>query len=61
MDLCLATSTPLETVIEQLEGRGVAIIEGPVARTEAVGPIGSGYVRDPDGNPIELCDRTGKR
>ncbi len=35
---------------------GVEIIEGPVKRTGAVGPIESIYVRDPDGNLIEISN-----
>ena len=33
---------------------GIAIVEGPVQRTGAVGPIMSVYVRDPDENLIEV-------
>ena len=33
---------------------GVAIIEGPVAKTGAHGPIRSVYFRDPDMNLIEV-------
>lgn len=33
---------------------GVEIIEGPVARTGATGPITSLYLRDPDGNLLEV-------
>lgn len=61
IDLRLVTRTPLETVIEQLERRGIAIIEGPVERTGEVGLIRSVYVRDPDGNLIEVCNSTGER
>jgi len=32
----------------------VPIVEGPVARTGAVGPITSVYLRDPDENLIEV-------
>jgi catechol 2,3-dioxygenase-like lactoylglutathione lyase family enzyme len=32
----------------------VAIESGPVARTGATGPIVSVYLRDPDGNLIEV-------
>lgn len=61
IDLCLVTRTPLETVIEQLTSGGAGIIEGPVETTGAVGPIRSVYVRDPDGNLIEVCNRMGER
>ena len=35
--------------------RGIAIEEGPVARTGATGPIRSVYFRDPDGNLVEVA------
>jgi catechol 2,3-dioxygenase-like lactoylglutathione lyase family enzyme len=53
-DLCFVTDTPLSEVIEHLKSLGVPILEGPVARTGAVGPIRSVYVRDPDANLIEV-------
>jgi catechol 2,3-dioxygenase-like lactoylglutathione lyase family enzyme len=36
--------------------KGVKIIEGPVARTGATGPIISFYFRDPDQNLIEVAN-----
>ncbi|MGN6193178.1 MAG: VOC family protein [Rhodanobacteraceae bacterium] len=53
-DLCLITRAPIEEVIAGLENAGVAIEEGPVPRTGALGPITSVYFRDPDGNLIEV-------
>jgi catechol 2,3-dioxygenase-like lactoylglutathione lyase family enzyme len=60
-DLCLITTTPMPEVIAHLEAAGVAIIDGPVARTGALGPMTSVYVRDPDRNLIEIAayDRPG--
>ena len=55
-DLCLITETPLENVIAHLEACGVAVEEGPVAKTGATGPITSVYFRDPDGNLIEVAN-----
>lgn len=55
-DLCLITDTPLAQVIEHLETCGVPVVEGPVMRTGATGPIRSVYVRDPDRNLIELSN-----
>jgi catechol 2,3-dioxygenase-like lactoylglutathione lyase family enzyme len=53
-DLCFVTDTPLSEVMEHLKSLDVPILEGPVARTGAVGPIRSVYFRDPDANLIEV-------
>ncbi len=55
-DLCFIAVTPLAEVIAHLQAQGVAIVEGPVQRTGATGPIRSVYVRDPDFNLIELSN-----
>jgi catechol 2,3-dioxygenase-like lactoylglutathione lyase family enzyme len=55
-DLCFITSTPVAAVILHLKKAGVAIVEGPVPRTGATGPIQSVYFRDPDGNLIEASN-----
>ena len=56
MDLCFITETPLDQVAAQLKAHGVAIAEGPVAKTGALGPMMSVYFRDPDGNLIEVSN-----
>jgi tRNA (guanine37-N1)-methyltransferase len=53
-DVCLRTALPVEAVLARLREASVAIEEGPVARAGAEGPITSVYVRDPDGNLIEV-------
>jgi catechol 2,3-dioxygenase-like lactoylglutathione lyase family enzyme len=53
-DLCFVTSMPISDVVEHLRACGVELLEGPVQRTGAVGPIMSVYFRDPDGNLIEV-------
>jgi catechol 2,3-dioxygenase-like lactoylglutathione lyase family enzyme len=53
-DVCLVTETPMDEVMAHLAGCGVAIEEGPVPRTGALGPITSVYVRDPDRNLVEI-------
>ena len=59
MDLCFVTETPLAEVAAHLKSCGVAIAEGPVARTGALGPMMSVYFRDPDGNLIEVSNYSG--
>jgi catechol 2,3-dioxygenase-like lactoylglutathione lyase family enzyme len=53
-DLCLIVSESVGTVVAHLAACGVPVDEGPVLRTGALGPVESVYVRDPDGNLIEL-------
>jgi catechol 2,3-dioxygenase-like lactoylglutathione lyase family enzyme len=53
-DLCFVAACPLADVIARLEELGVPLVEGPVERTGALGPMDSVYVRDPDGNLLEL-------
>ena len=55
-DLCFLTDTPVEQYAAHLASLGIAVIEGPVARTGAVGPLWSIYVRDPDLNLIEIAN-----
>lgn len=55
-DLCFLTKVPLEQLAAHLLAQGVAILEGPVRRTGALGPIVSLYLRDPDGNLIEVSN-----
>ena len=56
-DLCFLTNSSMAEVVEHLEANSVEIIEGPVRRTGATGPIKSVYVRDPDGNLLEVSSR----
>ena len=56
IDICLSTATPISEVIAHLQSTGVTIIEGPVPRTGAKGPITSVYFRDPDSNLIEVSN-----
>ncbi|MEC3860676.1 VOC family protein [Mesobacterium sp. TK19101] len=53
-DLCFLTETALDDWLARLAVLGVEIEQGPVPRTGATGPILSVYLRDPDGNLIEV-------
>jgi catechol 2,3-dioxygenase-like lactoylglutathione lyase family enzyme len=59
LDLCFISKVGLEQVIAHLQKVQWPIIEGPVARTGATGPIRSVYVRDPDLNLIEIAEPLG--
>ncbi|MBJ6372298.1 VOC family protein [Sedimentitalea arenosa] len=54
-DLCFLTDRPLADWQAHLQAHGIAVIDGPVRRTGATGPIRSIYLRDPDGNLIEIA------
>ena len=55
VDLCLIVTEPVDAVLAHLAACGVPVEEGPVMRTGALGPIESVYIRDPDGNLVELA------
>lgn len=55
LDLCLTTSTDLHDVLAALADSPYPPITGIVERTGARGPMQSIYLRDPDGNLIELA------
>ncbi|MBS0960798.1 MULTISPECIES: VOC family protein [Acetobacter] len=54
-DLCFVTAVTSEDIADHLRQCGVAIVEGPVARLGALGPITSVYCHDPDENLIEIA------
>jgi catechol 2,3-dioxygenase-like lactoylglutathione lyase family enzyme len=59
-DLCFITAIPIPQVTEHLSACGVEILDGPVQRTGAMGgAIMSVYIRDPDGNLVEVSNYTG--
>jgi len=59
LDVCFIASVRLDDVIARLAACNVPIIEGPVMKTGAQGPIRSVYVRDPDGNLVEISEPAG--
>ena len=54
-DLCFVTEQPVEQTMAHLQKCAIEIVEGPVARTGALGAIESVYIRDPDGNLLEIA------
>ena len=60
LDLCLLAAVPLDEVIAKLAAENIPIELGPTKRTGARWPIRSIYLRDPDGNLIEISERWGE-
>jgi catechol 2,3-dioxygenase-like lactoylglutathione lyase family enzyme len=54
LDLCFIASVSLEKIIQRLGEKKITILEGPVKKTGAMGPMMSVYVRDPDLNLVEI-------
>jgi catechol 2,3-dioxygenase-like lactoylglutathione lyase family enzyme len=50
----VAGSADLCFLVDELDTAELDVVEGPVERTGAAGPILSVYLRDPDGNLVEL-------
>jgi catechol 2,3-dioxygenase-like lactoylglutathione lyase family enzyme len=57
LDLCFLADRPLDEIVAHLKACDVPIEEGPIVRTGARFPIRSVYVRDPDGNLVEISER----
>lgn len=53
-DLCLLVDAAPDVLLAHLAACDVEVEQGPVPRTGARGPITSVYLRDPDGNLVEL-------
>jgi catechol 2,3-dioxygenase-like lactoylglutathione lyase family enzyme len=54
LDLCFIASVSLEEIVRRFNEKKIPILEGPVAKTGAMGPMRSVYVRDPDLNLVEI-------
>ena len=55
LDICLVVEEPIDIVKGDIEAKGYPIELGPVARHGARGDMESIYLRDFDGNLVELC------
>jgi catechol 2,3-dioxygenase-like lactoylglutathione lyase family enzyme len=56
-DLCFLTELQMQHVVEQLAEKKVKIVDGPVQRSGTQGSILSVYIKDPDGNLIEIANQ----
>ena len=57
LDLCFIAREGLDRVIAHLHEQRWPILEGPVPRTGATGPLRSVYLSDPDLNLIEIAEQ----
>lgn len=55
LDICLVTDEPIEKVYQELWAKNVDLETDIVERHGALGKMRSLYLRDPDGNLIEIC------
>ena len=58
VDICFLSDTPIEEWTKIFTQYSIPVEEGPIAKTGATGPLYSIYVRDPDGNLIEVANLT---
>jgi len=55
-DICFISHVPMNRIIEELKKKHAEIIKGPAEKTGANGKIISVYLRDPDGNLLEILN-----
>lgn len=53
-DVCFVTEMATDDLVAHLAREDVPVVEGPVEKSGALGPITSVYVSDPDGNLLEI-------
>ena len=56
LDICLLSDEPVDQWCKRLAALGIEVELGPVPRTGATEPLRSIYLRDPDGNLVEISN-----
>jgi catechol 2,3-dioxygenase-like lactoylglutathione lyase family enzyme len=56
-NFCVLAEEPVERLAEAASRLRIPIVAGPVERDGATGPVLSVYLRDPDGNLVEVSNR----
>ena len=56
-NFCVLTEEPVQRLAETLEYQGFDVVAGPDERKGATGTLLSVYIRDPDGNLVEISNR----
>jgi catechol-2,3-dioxygenase len=54
--LCFVTNKPLKDIMNFLKERNIEIIDGPKRHTGATNLLISIYIRDPDGNVVQIAN-----
>ncbi len=55
LDFCLIAKGDIHTIRQELLDKGAPLITDIVPRNGALGPMDSLYLRDPDGNLVEIA------
>lgn len=56
VDLCFLSEIPIADWQARFADHGIELEHGPVEKTGAAGPLWSVYIRDPDGNLVEISN-----
>ena len=56
LDICLLSDVPVDQWCQRVAEFGIEVELGPTPRTGARGPLLSIYLRDPDGNLVEISN-----
>lgn len=56
LDICFVTEEPLESLLYELKEKKATLVTGIVERHGALGEMRSLYLRDPDGNLVEIAE-----